>query len=318
MRGKQGRRRAQSSAQTRSGPSARGGFADLESVRRFDTSSVARPIDPRQRRLDEVALAKRYDVGRVIAEGGMGEVRLAEDKYIGREVALKMMLPEAQQDPSLRLRFEREARIQGQLEHPSVVPVYDLGTGRDGSVCFSMKRVRGLTLEQIIEQLRQGDPAVAETYSTHRLLLAFSTACLAIEYAHQHNVVHRDLKPSNIILGQFGEVYVLDWGVAKVLGPTADPFLVTGESDDEEDGTEADEADGHVATAAGTLLGTPGYMSPEQVSAALETIDTRSDVYALGAVLFELLTLEPLHQGDDLERLFLSTLKGADVRAKCG
>jgi len=248
----------------------------------------------------------------------MGEVRLAEDKYIGREVALKMMLPEAQQDPSLRLRFEREARIQGQLEHPSVVPVYDLGTGRDGSVCFSMKRVRGLTLEQIIEQLRQGDPAVAETYSTHRLLLAFSTACLAIEYAHQHNVVHRDLKPSNIILGQFGEVYVLDWGVAKVLGPTADPFLVTGESDDEEDGTEADEADGHVATAAGTLLGTPGYMSPEQVSAALETIDTRSDVYALGAVLFELLTLEPLHQGDDLERLFLSTLKGADVRAKCG
>jgi serine/threonine-protein kinase len=140
----------------------------------------------------------------------MGAVDLIWDRRLGRAVALKTMHPGRAARAELVARFEREARIQGQLEHPGVVPVYELGLRADGSVFFTMKRVRGLTLETVISGLAQGAPEVERDYGLRRLLAAFVTVCLTIEFVHRRGVLHRDLKPANVILGDFGEVHVID------------------------------------------------------------------------------------------------------------
>jgi len=213
-----------------------------------------------------------YLLGVSIGRGGMGEVLSAQDTRIGREVAVKRMTTQDPDDEQIA-RFLREARIQARLEHPAIVPVHELGVDAEGRPYFTMKRLVGKTLGQ-----RQVDGM-----SLNRLLRAFVEVCRAIEFAHSRGVVHRDLKPANVMLGDFGEVYVIDWGIARVLADDPDHPL------EQVDISTLDEN-----TKSGALLGTPGYMSPEQIRGARAT--PAADVYALGSVLFELLTHELLHR----------------------
>ncbi|HEY0192697.1 MAG TPA: serine/threonine-protein kinase [Kofleriaceae bacterium] len=207
-----------------------------------------------------------YELRELLGRGGMGEVLLAHDEWIGREVAIKRMRHD---DPDAERRFVREAKIQARLQHPAIVPVHELGRDAEGRPYFTMKRLAGVTLHEMLDAPLQ------------RLLRAFAEVCLAIELAHEHGVIHRDIKPTNIMLGDFGEVYVLDWGVAMVVGDgSASPSI-------------QDVAAAEGETQVGAVMGTPGYMPPEQ--ALGYSITPAIDVYALGCVLFEILTGEPLH-----------------------
>jgi serine/threonine protein kinase len=215
-----------------------------------------------------------YQLGELIGRGGMGEVVVAHDQRIGREVAVKRIRSRTPTHDAVT-RFLREARIQARLDHPAIVPVYELGTDGDGRPYFTMKRLAGTTLAK----------RIADRANVQPMLRAFVDVCLAIQLAHARGVVHRDLKPSNIMLGDYGEVYVLDWGVARVLTDkkrTTKPQMAVDVDED---------------TTAGAILGTPGYMSPEQIRGS--DVGTASDVYALGAILFEILTGEPLHPRGD-------------------
>jgi eukaryotic-like serine/threonine-protein kinase len=249
--------------------------------------------------LPRIGDADRYERLGLLGAGGMGEVHLARDRRIGRRVALKILRPGHGSTSDGRTRFVREACVQGQLEHPVIVPVYDLDREADGADFFTMKRVSGMSLKQVLSALKSGDPDATERFSRHRLLSAFQQLCLGIDYAHQRGVLHRDLKPGNIMFGDFGEVYVLDWGLAKVL-ESETPSL---------DGLMPEDAN----TVEGQVLGTPGYMPPEQLVGST-TVDTRADVYALGAILFEMLALEPLHGRGQPHEILRSTHVGADAR----
>ncbi|HET6582835.1 MAG TPA: serine/threonine-protein kinase, partial [Nannocystaceae bacterium] len=242
--------------------------------------------------------ADRYVFANLLGKGGMGEVRLCADDRLGRDVAVKTMY-----STSSRARFLREAKLQGRLEHPSVVPVYDVGEVV-GTPYFTMRRIVGITLSDVIARLQDGDEEFAAKHSRRRLLTDFLQACQAVAYAHDHGVVHRDLKPANIMLGEYGEVYVLDWGIAKV----RDGWNETGEprSVVPTDGSH---------TSDGSVLGTLGYMPPEQLEGTSDRLDFRADIYALGAILFELLTLQQLHSATGAGGKIESTLRGADARA---
>ncbi len=275
-----------------------------------------RGVDLAPQPLEERGFDARYSPGKMLGRGGMGEVRQCEDRRIGREVAVKVMRGQAAALSDGAARFVREARIQGQLEHPAIVPVHDLGVGPDGSPYFTMKRLRGMTLEQILTAQQRGDASALEQHSRRKLLGVFATVCHAIEFAHARGVLHRDLKPSNIMLGDFGEVYVLDWGVARVAG--APDHADAGADGATPAAVLATSSPGTVtpaATAYGAVLGTPGYMSPEQLRGEHDKLDARADVYALGAILFELLTLTPLHARNATDVIMASTLAGADARA---
>lgn len=247
----------------------------------------------------------RYRQKSMLGEGGMGKIHLARDERIGRDVAMKVLRARYSGKQDTVSRFVREARVQGQLEHPSIVPVYDLMRTPDGQLSFTMKRVRGKTIEQIVEGLRAKDKAFIESYPRRKLLRAFSAACLAVDFAHTRGVLHRDLKPSNLMLGDYGEVYVLDWGLAKVAGLPDIPQPVPA-VELPEDRT-ADTVDGAV-------LGTPGYMAPEQARGETTSLDPRSDIYALGTILYEMLAFEPLHHRSTVSGMMHSTVLGADGR----
>jgi serine/threonine-protein kinase len=215
-----------------------------------------------------------YQIGELIGRGGMGEVVVAQDQRIGREVAVKRIRAQKPSHDAVD-RFLREARIQARLDHPAIVPVYELGTDAAGLPYFTMKRLTGVTLGK----------RLADKVPVQPLLRAFADVCLAIQLAHTRGVVHRDLKPSNIMLGDYGEVYVLDWGVARVMSDrsrSTHPMQAVDVRDDIEDGTTS-----------GAILGTPGYMPPEQIKG--NEVGPSADVYALGAILFEILAGEPLH-----------------------
>lgn len=259
-------------------------------------TQVAPARDVENPELGEETFERRYRRETLLGEGGMGQVLACEDRRIGREVALKVIRASAAEVAGLRQRFLAEARIQGQLEHPSIVPVYDLGSGPSGPY-FTMRRVRGRTLEAVLERLRAGTEL--EKYPRHRLLRAFVQLAQAVAFAHARGIIHRDLKPANTMLGDYGEVYVLDWGLAKQTGEF-DPELTNVNPGPE------------LATLAGAVVGTLGYMPPEQLRG--EPLDARADVYALGAILFECLTLEPLHSHDASNALIQSTFAGADAR----
>jgi serine/threonine protein kinase len=190
-----------------------------------------------------------YELGEAIASGGMGTVYRARDRRLDRDVALKVMNTPAPAPGEIE-RMRDEARILARLEHPGILPVHDLGTLPDGRLFYVMKLVRGQRL----------DEATASAALAARLRI-FERICDAVAFAHAHGVVHRDLKPENVMVGPFGEVLVLDWGVAKRLGVPGAP-------------------ERH-----GTVLGTPGYMPPEQARGEMDRIDERADVYALGAML---------------------------------
>jgi len=218
-------------------------------------------------------LPVRYRQIGSLGAGGMGEVLLATDTQLGREVAVKRMLIEPTM-PAVA-RFLREAKVQARLDHPAIVPVYELADDTEGRPFFVMKRLVGTTLADVLAE-HTGDPR----YTRAKLLRAFADACLAIELAHSRDVIHRDLKPANIMLGDYGEVYVLDWGMARVPG---EADLVSSEAT----GGRAPEL-----TQAGALIGTPGFMAPEMIRG--DAIDHRADIFALGCILFEILTGESL------------------------
>ena len=231
---------------------------------------------------------RRYTLGELLGRGGMGEVLSADDHNLDRRVALKRM--RGQRSAADAARFLREAKIQARLDHPAIVPIYEIGYDADGAPFFSMKQLTGQALDQVLRQ-----PVL-----DGKLLRKFVDVCLAVDFAHQRGVVHRDLKPSNIMLGDFGEVYVLDWGIARLLDG-GDPLATTGELEWGQSDVEAAfaaaaaraEATPTQLTATGALVGTPGYMAPEQLTGV--PASTASDAYALGCILFELLAGEPLH-----------------------
>ncbi|CAN5887105.1 hypothetical protein BH11MYX3_BH11MYX3_25990 [soil metagenome] len=242
---------------------------------------------------------ERYTLGSLIGEGGMGEVVLAFDEQIGREVAVKRIRAENPSADELS-RFMREARVQGRLQHPAVVPVHDLSFDRRGKPYFVMKRLQGTTMSALLERLRSG--AEDEATVRRRLLRAFADVCLAIEFAHSEGIIHRDLKPANIMLGDFGEVYVLDWGVARaVTEPQDDSGAVPPSMQD----LSLDSGE----TRAGTVLGTPAYMSPEQLAG--DRAGPAADIYALGCLLYEIAASAPLHVG---RRSLTAILKPIDAR----
>jgi eukaryotic-like serine/threonine-protein kinase len=220
---------------------------------------------------DVTTISGTYSYGDVIGKGGMGEVVLARDRRIGRDVALKRLRSAAPTEEEIA-RFLREARIQARLDHPAIVPVYELARDTTDRPYFTMKRLSGQTLSTTL---------AARAIPRQRLLRAFVDVCRAVDFAHSRGIVHRDLKPSNIVLGEFGEVYVLDWGVARVLGDVAE--VVTADID-----TLAGAAFANLA------IGTPAYMAPEQ-AAAPNNVGRAADIYSLGAILFEILTGEHLH-----------------------
>jgi serine/threonine-protein kinase len=234
-----------------------------------------------------------YTLARLYARGGMGQVWVAHDQELGRDVALKELRPERADKPAVLARFLEEARITGRLEHPGVVPVYGLVRRPEGGPPFyTMRLVRGLTLADAIQAYHQKREAGAvRPLDLRELLNAFVAVCNAVAYAHSRGVLHRDIKPQNVVLGDFGEVVVLDWGLAKHLGAKELPG----------DAVPAPAASTESAdrTIQGQVLGTPGYMAPEQAEGRLDQLDERTDVYGLGAVLYEVLTGRAPFSGED-------------------
>ena len=246
----------------------------------------------------QALLESRYDVAGKLGEGGMGVVWLARDRNLGRDVALKTIPPERMNSKRLA-RFVSEARITAQLEHPAIVPLHDLFISGNGDVYYSMKRVQGTSLADVLDDLRSGEPAAHDRYNLVHLLGVFRTAAQAIAYAHTRRVVHRDVKPANIMLGDFGEVLVMDWGVARLLDDAPEELV----SVDLEGAS-------LMATADGAMVGSPAYMAPEQFSAARSDVTTAADVYALGVVLYEILTLKRPFKADTVGRLLYLVAKG--------
>jgi serine/threonine-protein kinase len=237
------------------------------------------PTQPASRESEPVALQDLpgYELGDVIGRGGMGEVVVALDVQFGREVALKRMRA-AKPTAEMIKRFMREAKVQARLDHPAIVPVHELGTDASGNPFFTMKRLVGTTL---YDALGQGRP-------TNALLRAFVDVCFAMQLAHERGIVHRDLKPSNVMLGNYNDVYVIDWGVARVLDQRRTSTIVAAVSEELVDTLQSEDA-----TATGALLGTPGYMAPEQLKG--DDVSPAADVFSLGAILFEILAGAPLH-----------------------
>ncbi|HEY1817713.1 MAG TPA: serine/threonine-protein kinase [Kofleriaceae bacterium] len=237
-----------------------------------DATLTPAEVGPERRPSAHSLGGDRYELGEQIGRGGMGEVRLARDIRIDRDVAVKLMRPDLRNDEASTMRFFREARVQGRLDHPAIPPVYDLGVDERGNPYFVMKRLTGTTLFDVLGGRN------AAKWPRRQLLAKLVDVCLAVEFAHTRGVVHRDLKPSNIMLGDFGEVYVLDWGLARVLDASgaADPLAPISVDRKPHE------------TAVGDLLGTPGYMAPEQLRDS--SVDGRADVYALGCILYEIVT----------------------------
>jgi serine/threonine-protein kinase len=254
----------------------------------------------------------RYQLFGEIARGGMGAVLKGRDNDLGRELAVKVLLEQHRENPELVRRFVEEAQIGGQLQHPGIVPVYELGTFPDRRPYFAMKLVKGRTLAAILSE--RNDPHD----DLPRFLGIFEQVAQTVAYAHARGVIHRDLKPSNVMVGSFGEVQVMDWGLAKVLaeGGVADEQKRTSAPVDESmirtvrSGSAQDESQ------AGSVLGTPAYMAPEQAAGDVDRVDRRADVFGLGSILCEVLTGQPAYTGAIGHEVFRQALRG-DTAAAC-
>jgi tRNA A-37 threonylcarbamoyl transferase component Bud32 len=239
----------------------------------------------------------------LLGKGAMGHVYVARDRRLNRNVAVKEIAPAIAADPVLVRRFYTEAQITAQLDHPGIVPVYGLEVQPDGTLAYAMRIVRGRTLREVLDDLRAtyaaGRPLRADQQLQSRLLL-FESLCRTLQHAHERGVLHRDLKPQNVMVGPHGEVLVLDWGIAKVVGRPDTLGTAAG-----------DGPGGPDATAIGEAIGTARYFSPEQAAGQNDALDARSDQYALGLLLFELVTLTPANPGKDADTCRTAAREGA-------
>ena len=225
----------------------------------------------------------------------MGEIARVLDRQLGREVALKSLRTNHRDNPDSVARFLREAKATSQLQHPNIPPVHELGKTAEGDPYFTMALVRGETLSQVVDRMRRGDPETHRQFSFARRIQIIQLVCDAIHYAHSCGFLHRDLKPDNIMLGPFGEVQVMDWGfVRRISGDEAAP----------EPGL----------TRVGTVVGTLAYAAPEQIAGESAALDARTDVYGLGALLYEFSTLHPPHRGKSVKELMTSVLTRTPAR----
>ena len=250
----------------------------------------------------------RYQLQGEIARGGMGAILKGRDVDLGRDLALKVLLESHQGNPEVVSRFIEEAQIGGQLQHPGIAPVYELGTfpEPDRRPYFAMKLVKGQTLAALLQE--RTNPA----HDLPRFLAIFEAICQTVAYAHARGVIHRDLKPSNVMVGSFGEVQVMDWGLAKVLtrggiadesgaSPVQETVIMTVRSGSAGSGSESQ---------AGSVLGTPAYMAPEQARGEVDRIDERADVFGLGAILCEILNGRPPFVGSTREEIRAQAARG--------
>jgi serine/threonine protein kinase/formylglycine-generating enzyme required for sulfatase activity len=278
--------------------------AGPETVPSVDAPTEEVPVP----RAEGLGLPDRYEVLSRLGEGGMGEVWKARDRVLGRAVAVKVVRAPLLTSKRGLQRFREEAQIAAQLEHPGIVPVHDLGVAPDGRLWFTMKEVRGRTLETLLLQVhkawRMGHTSAPGQMTFRRMLDAFLRVCETVGFAHSRGVVHRDLKPANIMVGDHGEIMVLDWGLAKVL--TAEEIQLS-----EEDRIQG--LEGRARTRMGAVSGTPAYMPPEQARGQVHKIGPAADVYALGATLYDLLTERPPYVSPTVEKLLDSVISAERI-----
>lgn len=234
---------------------------------------------------------QRYKFIRSIGFGGMKAVLLVLDTDTGREVAMAMM-PDFRERPAADLtRFVREARLTARLEHPNIVPVHDIGMDLSGAPFFTMKYLRGRSLATFLRQIRRNEPDAVKEYTVDRLIQIYTRVCNATVFAHSQKILHLDIKPDNVNLGNFGEVLLLDWGLAMVM-PEPDPEIAIRPS------------------ARTSAKGTPGFMAPEQAAGDIRKFDERTDIYALGALLYTMLTLQCPLAGKPVDEMLQLTVRG--------
>ena len=265
---------------------------------------------------------RKYKLGGLVAQGGMGAILSAKDVNVRRDVAMKVLLDPQQASQEDVLRFIEEAQITGQLEHPSIVPLHELGVDASGNVFYTMKFVQGRTVKDILKGIAAGDAATVEEYPLPRLLTVFQRVCDAVAFAHSKRVIHRDLKPENVMVGDYGETLVMDWGLAKVLPKTkaGKRIVVKGskaarrpiQADDEAavDSVRKGSGGEILKTMDGAVMGTPGFMAPEQAEGRTEALDERTDIYALGGILYNILTLRPPVTGKDVDEALRKVTSG--------
>ncbi|MDD5697897.1 MAG: serine/threonine-protein kinase [Victivallaceae bacterium] len=289
---------------------------DSSGVKPAPAVAVARDRQTIQGSLDEDIAkltpkpAEKYKFVRSIGFGGMKAILQVSDKDTVRNVAMAI-IPDFEDRPKADVhRFVREARITARLEHPNIVPIHDIGINANGSPYFTMKYLRGHSLAVILKKLNNGHPAALELYTLPFLLRIFVKVANAIDFAHSKKIIHLDMKPENVHVGDFGEVLVLDWGLAKFIGP----------EEESDEMTAAAAAAGLkpaaqptrvIMTLDGVAKGTPGYMAPEQAAGKNAEKDERTDIYALGCILYAILTFEnPLSNRNDINKMLHDTVVG--------
>ncbi len=254
---------------------------------------------------------QRYRILRPHAKGGLGEIFVAADQELDREVALKEIQSEHAHDPGFRSRFVREAKITGGLEHPGIVPIYSLGSHVDGRPYYAMRFVKGVNLTEAIEHFHQADTPMRKTADKtlefRQLLRRFTDMCNAVAFAHSRGVLHRDLKPGNVMLGGFGETLIVDWGLAKAAGENSEFRIQNSEFQSSTDVIE---------TQPGAAVGTPAYMSPEQAAGETDRVGPATDIYGLGATLYAVLTGQSPFTSADRAELLNRVQKGEFPRPR--
>ncbi len=274
-----------------------------------DQSLPAPAVAVRRILPEEFLRHRKYEIAGTLGQGGMGAVLRAHEATTHRTVAMKVMLANISEADVVR--FIAEAQITSQLEHPNIVPVHELGVDEHNQVFYTMKLVQGVTLRAVLDRLRAGDVQTQASYPLRRLLVVLTRVCDAMAFAHSRGVIHRDLKPENVMIGDFGEVLVMDWGLAKVLGmPETAVSAVAAATAAHEIVSSARSSEADSFTRVGAFVGTPHYMSPEQARGETETLDARADVWALGGLLHGMLSLTQPVRGETADEIMANVRAG--------